>query len=165
MVSPGGRPDSTPRRRVLVALAMLVVSCGGVAAPPAPIPSESDARAYLDRLVATVALDGAEGVCRDTQGICQQSLSRADPARVPEQPPLVIGTRVLQPGPAGDGWSAGGRVLELCGIDGLGERYYSELLVFEEAGRLTSIGTPYWLGIGITESADVGAPRSPRPCP
>ena len=43
-----------------------------------------------------------------------------------------------------DGWTSGGLVLEVCGIDGRGDPYYDEVLVFRVGSRLISIGTVYW---------------------
>lgn len=138
-------------RGLAVALLVVLAACDGASAPPA-VPSELEARAYLDTVVTRVASGDAAGICELGSGTCAQILRRADPSRVPTTAPIVVGTRVIEPARAGDGWSLGGRVLELCGRDGLDEPYYSEMLVFRDGPRLISTATPYWLGIGIADS-------------
>ncbi len=99
-------------------------------------------------------------------GTCRKQLRESDPAAVPSQSPVVVGTRVILPSRVTGGWNHGGRVLELCGRDGLGRPYTSEMLVFEMGGRLISIGTLFWLGVRIASDAEVEAvPSRPGPCP
>ena len=153
------------RGRVLAAALFVVAACGSASAPH-PVPTEAQARAYLDSVVALVTAGEWARICELSSGTCRQILRTADPVRVPATAPLVVATRVVEPSPAGDGgWSAGGRVLVLCGRDGLGERYHSEILVFNDGERLISTATPYWLGFGIAESPVVGGEQPPDPCP
>ncbi len=141
----------------------LVAACAADPALPA-VPSEVEARAHLDSLVALVASGQAARICEFGSGTCRHALRGADPAAIPRTRPVVVRTRVIDPTIAGDQRSLGGRVLELCGIDGLGQPYASELLVFHDGSRLISTGTPYWLGIGIAESPTTGADVAPA-CP
>ena len=155
----------TIRGRVLAAAFLIVAACGNASAPQ-PVPTEAEARTYLDSVVALVSAGRWERICELGSGTCQQILRTADPASVPATAPLVVATRVIEPVPAGDGeWSAGGRVLVLCGRDGLGEPYHSEILVFNDGERLISTATPYWLGFGIAESPMVGGAQLPEACP
>jgi hypothetical protein len=155
----------TVRGRVLAVALLVMAACGNASAPQA-VPTEADARTHLDSVVALVAAGEWERVCELGSGTCRQILREADPARVPASAPLVVATRVIEPAPAAEGgWWAGGRVLVLCGRDGLGEPYHSEMLVFNDGERLISTATPYWLGIGIAESPVVGGTRVPDPCP
>ena len=84
------------------------------------------------------------------------------PATVPE----VIGTRVIPYSDLGGGMlTVGGRVLMLCGRDGLGKSYYSEMLVFFDGDRLISTGTPYWVGMTIaTGSTTEASPAAVPAC-
>ena len=94
-------------------------------------------------------------------------LRDADLVAVPRTGPVVTGTRVVQPKTHPDGtWTDGGIVLEMCGLNGLGEPYDSEMLVIHWDGRIASIGTLYWLGTRIASGPTTELPRpSPGPCP
>lgn len=100
-------------------------------------------------------------------GTCKQILEKSDPATVPATIPEVIGTRVIPSSDLGGGMSTlGGRVLMLCGRDGLGKRYYSEMLVFFDGGRFVSTGTPFWVGMTIaTGSTTEASPKVVPACP
>jgi hypothetical protein len=156
----------TMRGGALAAVVLCIVACSIALAPPASPPTEEAARGYLDSIVAMVESGNPLAICEVASGTCEQILRTANMAAVPSSPPTVIGSRVIQPVQNPDGTSSlGGRVLELCGRDGLDEPYYSEILVFEDGGRLLSTATPYWLGYGIAETHAVGA-STPRPsCP
>ena len=154
------------RGRVLAAVVLCLAACSIAPAPPASPPTEEAARQYLDSIVAMVESGNPLAICEVGSGTCEQMLRTANMAAVPSSPPTVIGSRVIQPVQNPDGTSSlGGRVLELCGRDGLDQPYYSEILVFEDGGRLISTATPYWLGYGIAESSVVDS-AAPRPsCP
>lgn len=155
----------TLHRGTLAAVIVAVAACGGALGPQA-VPTEAEARAYLATIVERVAAGDVEGICGAGSGTCRQILRGADPARVPDAPPTVVGSRVLEPEQLNDGMtSAGGLVLELCGRDGLGDRYFSELLVFRDGDRLISTATPYWLGVRITDSATTGGVPPGDRCP
>lgn len=155
-------------RRGLASLALAggLFACSGAPAPPPPAPSEESAFAYLDAVVDMVASGDAGSICSVGVSTCDQLLRQADPRTVPSTPPEIVGTRVLAPTRVSDnGWSSGGLLLRLCGTDGLGEPYYSEMLVFEDQGRLLSVNTPYWLGFTISETSTTGEINPGRPCP
>ena len=88
-----------------------------------------------------------------------ETAETAGVAAVSTSGPEVLGSRVIGTTAA----SAGGRVLELCGRDGLGRPYYSEMLVFRDGGRLLSTGTVYWVGITIPGTSTTGQ-TPPRTC-
>jgi hypothetical protein len=140
-----------------IAVALLAVAACGLPTTP-PVPSDEEARAYLRSVVERVATDPAS-ICELGSGTCAQTLRGSDPARIPTDPPLVVGSRVLPPQTSGtDVMAVGGRVLELCGRDGVGDPYYSEMLVFHDGTRLISTGTPYWLGITTAETPTTEGP-------
>lgn len=150
----------------LACLLLSVAACGAGSGTQPSSPTEGAALAYLDEVVAIVRSGDISTLCTLGSGTCQQMLRGADPAAVPVSDPIVIGTRVMVPSQTTDGASlAGGRILELCGRDGLDQPYYSEMLVFEAGGRLISTGTAYWLGYRIASSSTVGGSPPPSPCP
>lgn len=150
----------------LGAVMVVVTACAGAPTSPPPPPSEAAAIAYLHSIVAMVAAGDPFAICEVGSGTCTQILRGSDLARVPTTPPVVVGSTTIEPTrlPGGT-WNAGGRVLQLCGRDGLGEPYSSEILVFEDQGRLISTATPYWLGIRIAETPIVAGSRPSPPCP
>ena len=154
------------RGSALAAAALFVAACAGTPAPPPSPPTEAAARAYLDAVVALVASGDPFAICEVGSSTCEQTIRKSDLAAVPSSAPTVIGSRVIEPTRLPSGiWNQGGRVLELCGRDGLDQPYYSEMLVFDDGGRLISTATPYWLGIRIAESPVVGGPEAHPACP
>lgn len=150
----------------LTAVAVLFAACSAPSAPPPSPPTEAAALTYLDSVVALVASGDPFAICEVGSGTCEQILRKSALGAVPSSAPAVIGSRLIEPFRLPDGtWAAGGRVLELCGRDGFGSPYYSEMLVFEDRGRLISTATPYWLGFGIAEDPFVGGPRTDPGCP
>ena len=159
------------RRRIAgLTLAALVSACGiGTGRPsPVPPPTLADAVAHLAAVEADVRSGDLGHLC-DTfgSGTCRQELRDLDPSARPTTDPIMIGTGIVPPETYGNGaWSDGGRLIRLCGRDGLDKPYYSEMLVFLDQGRLISIGSLYWLGIRIATSPIVDSnPASPPPCP
>jgi hypothetical protein len=152
---------------VSMLLSVLLAGCGGVASrTPPPLPSEAEALAHLAQVEGVVRSGDLSHLCDLGGGTCVQLLAKSDPATVPATVPEVIGTRVIPHTELGGGmWSDGGRLLMLCGRDGLGKRYYSEMLVFFDGGRLASTGTPYWVGMTIaTGSTTEASPAAAPPC-
>ena len=159
-------------KRLLAAWLLAAVAAGcsiGVPASdgPAPPPSEADARAYLATVVGLAMRGDFEGLCAVGSGTCEKQLRDAGRDAVPPAPPRIVGTRVIQPRAVVGGWSSGGRVLEVCGIDGRGSPYYDEVLVFRDGSRLISVGTVYWSRTRITEGSTAGGPEAspPAECP
>ncbi len=99
---------------------------------PPPPPSETAARA----------------------GNCSFLLQHAGRDAVPPDPPSVYGTRMLQPTQFANGaWDGGGRVLQVCGVDGHARPYRSEVLAFTTGSTITLINPVYWSGLGIQSIA------------
>lgn len=141
-----------------------VVACSPVAYTAPPPPTAEAALAYLDQVVALVAGGDVRSVCSLGSGTCAHDLRNADLTAVPSTSPEVLGTRVVAPSQRPDGiWMAGGRILEVCGIDGNDRPYYSELLVFYDGDRLISTNPLFWSRMRVTASPTT-AQSSPRPC-
>lgn len=131
------------------------------------MPDTAEARRYLAEVVALVEAGRARELCALGSAVCPRFMTELDPAAVPLEAPIVLGTRTIAPERLGpDVWSMGGLVLELCGLDGTGRAYRSEMLVFREEGRLLSTVPMYWLGLRVEED---GVVRSddlpPEGCP
>ena len=122
-------------------------------APPPP-PSDAAARAALERAVAYARAFDFDGLCGLGDGNCPILLQQASRDAVPPDPPIVCGERVLQPTQLANGaWDGGGRVLQVCGIDGRGHPYRSEVLAFSTGSTVTLINAVYWSGVGIQSIA------------
>jgi hypothetical protein len=152
--------------RIAAVLALVVAGCGSSYRPPAP-PTEAEARAHLDAVVDLVQAGAFRRVCELGVATCESFLEDANPVAVPRDRPVVTGIRTVDPVDHGDGtWSNGGVLFDLCGIDGLGAEYHSQMLVIRRDGRLLSIQPVYWLGVGVALDPVVGAPEPPpAPCP
>jgi hypothetical protein len=129
------------RTAISALLVILLAGCGGIASRTAvPPPSEAEALAHLAQVEGVVRSGDLSHLCDLGGGTCKQILERSDPATVPNTVPVVVGTRVIPHSDLPGGmWTDGG----------LGKRYYSEMLVFFEDGRVISTGTPYWVGMTI----------------
>ena len=147
----------------LLLVVLVAIGCSGapttVPSGDAGVPSFAEAEHHLDAAVAVVRSGDLTHLCDLGSATCQHTLDLSDPAAVPTSGPDVLGSRVIGTTPT----SAGGLVLELCGRDGLGHSYYSEMLVFRDGQRLLSTGTVYWVGITIPGSSTTGQ-VPPRPC-
>ena len=121
---------------------------------PPPPPSDAAARATLDRAVAYARAYDFDGLCGLSDGNCSFLLQQAGRDAVPPDPPTVYGERVLQPTQLANGaWDGGGRVLQVCGIDGRGNPYRSEVLAFTTGSTITLINPVYWSGVSIQSIA------------
>lgn len=143
-------------------LALMVLAVGGcdVLRPTPDLPpTEAEARAHLDKVVAIVVTGELSTLCVLASGTCPMELRNSDPALWPNTGPVVVGSEVVRPQTLDNGNSAsGGRLLQLCGVDGANQPYYSEMLVFRDSSnRMISINTLYWLGARVG-GAPVTAP-------
>jgi hypothetical protein len=135
----------TLHRQLAVAVLGLVVAACSAATPPAgSIPTLGEAHGHLARIVDLARRGDFDGVCALGDGNCQRSLEVAGRDAVPPDPPTIVGTRVIPTTRSGDQTSYGGVVLVLCGIDGRGAHYDSEMLVFRDAQGLRAVNPIYW---------------------
>jgi hypothetical protein len=128
----------------------VTVACSSSAPPAGTIPSEREALAFLNGIVALARQGDFEGVCALGDGNCRLHLEDAGRGTVPPDPPTVVRTGIIPTSTTSAGQqSLGGVVLVLCGIDGHGERYDSEMLVFNDGAGLRAINPIYWGRSGI----------------
>jgi hypothetical protein len=153
------------RRAVLVAVAGLAVACSSSAPPAGTIPTEAEARSFLNRVVELAQVGDFEGLCAIGDGNCMDSLEGAGRNAVPRDPPAVVGTSVIPTSATSSGRrSLGGVVLVLCGIDGHGDPYESEMLVFHDGSGLRAINPIYWGGMRIAGTPDTEETSEPVSC-
>jgi hypothetical protein len=150
--------------RALALLTAGIAGCGGAAFTPPPIPTQAAALELFNEIVAVVQSGDLNNLCRYGSGTCRKTLDTAEPGSTPRTRPVVVGSRIDESSTEdGETWSIGGRILELCGRDGNGRPYYSEMLIFEADGRLIAKEPVYWVGMRIADSGDVGGAVTPSP--
>ena len=142
-------------------LAIVVAACSGRAGPAAP-PSEAEALQHLESAITMVESGNASRICELGPPSCPQTVEPLDQAAVPSTRPSVIRVRTRQGVVHGDGtWSDGSVIIEVCGVDGLGKPYQSDMQVFRHEGRIVSTVPAYWLGFQFADDAVVGPPDGP----
>ena len=149
------------RRAAALALVGLVVACAGRAGPPPP-PSRAEALQHLERIIALVQTGDLRNLCDLGGPTCPMSIDSMDPRTVPRGRPTIAAMRTLEAVDNGDGsWSGAGVIIELCGIDGLGKLYHSDMLIARVRGQIVATEPAYWLGIKIASDPVVGPPSGP----
>jgi hypothetical protein len=77
---------------------------------------------------------------------------------MPFNPPVIAGTRVIPGTFNGNTGTGGGQLLVVCGTDGLGKAYRTEVLVsVDYNGAFYAINGVYWSGAGLAVSPDTGS--------
>jgi hypothetical protein len=138
--------------RFLASLAAIpvLVGCSVAMPPPDPLPPPSveDAVVLLDEIIdAGIARDW-ERLCANASGTCEGELDGAE-ERAPTSAPRVAAVEVHQPQGDADASTSGGVLFVLCGTDGLGDAFESEVLIFDGGTRLLAGAAVYWLGTGV----------------
>ena len=134
----------TPGRLLLLVLAVLVAACSSDAPPAGTIPKVEEARGFLDRVVELAQAGDFEGLCAIGDGNCKRHLEDAGRDAVPPGPPTIVRTGTVPTTTSGGQTSLGGIVFVLCGVDGHGDHYDSEMLVFHDGSGLRAINAIYW---------------------
>ena len=136
----------------VVAIALLIAGCAAFQPPPnepPPPPPLDEARAHLERVIQAGLARDWNGLCALASGTCEQEL-RGNESLAPKQAPDVAEFEVLEPIGNADGWSSGGVRFTLCGTDGAGNPYESQVLVFDDGERLLAAAAVYWTGTGVS---------------
>ena len=95
-----------------------------------------------------------DGLCAVGDGNCGRELDTAGRDAVPPDAPTVAATRALATTTESGQQNIGGMVLVLCGTNGRGEPYRSEMLVFRDGGTLRGINTVYWDNFAIAANGE-----------
>lgn len=145
-----------------ICLLLAVVAACGAPVTPAPPPSQAQATGLLETLAGYAVAHDFDALCALGSGNCESVLAELGEGSAPSAEPTVTGTRVIEPHQLDDDtWTLGGRVLEVCGTDGNGKPYRSEVLVFDQAGSLHAIEAVFWWGNRIADDGRVGAGIDP----
>jgi len=137
-----------------------MLGCAAVSPDVGSVPAESEARSLLARIVAAAQGGDFAELCSFGDPSCADTLEGAGRDAVPPLPPTVAGTRVITT----TANRYGGLVLQLCGIDGRGQRYATEMLVLRSAGGLKAIQPVFWSGMRIATDDEAG-PNEPLSFP
>ena len=132
------------RRPAALLLVLAVAACLSDGPPAGTIPTVEEAQGHLDEIVRLARAGDFEGMCALGDLNCENSLEIVGQDAVPPDAPKVIGTRMVPTTSSNGQQSFGGIVLVLCGIDGRGEPYDSEMLVFNDGNGLRAINPVYW---------------------
>lgn len=125
---------------LVVISSLVTVGCdkansGGKSPPSSPEISMEEAKAILDQAVAYAQARNLGGLCQlnGSVNMCQHQFTDAGGwVTVPSEPPTIADTYCVPTVHFKNGFQAtGGRVLVLEGINGVGEPYRTEFLVFE----------------------------------
>ncbi len=139
---------------VLVIIVASVVACAA-----SPIPTEQEARDFLDRVVAAAKAGDVTTLCEVSNCSTQDRTNPVDP---PIDPPTVVSTRVIPTTPIpGGGEQLGGQVLVLCGLGIDSAPYRFEMLVFRANGQLHTPTFKYWQTMGVSGGVSPTTPPGP----
>ena len=130
----------------LLCLGGALAACAAATAPPPP--AIEDAEALLEEIVQAGLAREWERLCANASGTCESEL-RGNEDRAPTEAPRVVATEVITGSSAGGVSSASGVLFVLCGVDGQGRPYESEVLVFDEGSRLLATAAVYWTGMRV----------------
>jgi hypothetical protein len=148
------------RASLLIVVAILS-GCGAFVPDPTPdaIPTEDEAIAFLNELTALALTGDLVAMCALAGSMCESFVDeRGGPAAVPDEPPVLAGTRVIPGTSSGDSGTVGGMLLVLCGTDGLQRPYRTEMLVSRFMGETFAINGVYWSSSSLAVSNDTGSP-------
>ena len=151
-------------RRLPLILVLAVAACTQAGPPAGTIPSVDEARRHLDEIVRLAQAGDFEGMCALGDLNCQDSLEMAGRDAVPGDPPRVVATRTVPTTNSSGQQSLGGVVLVLCGVDGRGKPYDSEMLVFHDGNELRAINPVYWGRTRIGGTRDTDGSFEPVSC-
>lgn len=137
-----------------LSLLLFLVGCSIIAKPLAVEKltiSESEARAVLDEVVkATTPDKTVEELCAPSSSpsICEDEFDRAGGKdAIPTDPPTIVGSRMTSSQIVGNAVTVPGYVIEVEGVNGLGEKYQGEFLVYggeDSHTRLKPHNTIFW---------------------
>lgn len=153
-----------PRLTAALLLVLAVAACTTAGPAAGTIPTIEEAQRHLDEIVRLARAGDFEGLCALGDGNCERILEMAGRDAVPPDPPSVVGTRTVPTTSSNGQQSFGGVVFVLCGIDGRGDHYDSEMLVFHDGNGLRAINPVYWGRTRIASSPQTESTFEPVAC-
>jgi len=144
----------------LVIVVAMLSGCGAFLPDPTPypLPTRGEAIAFKDALVSLAQDGDLVGMCALAGSLCESFVDESGgPAAVPDEPPVLAGTRAIPGTSSGDSSTIGGMLLVLCGTDGLQRPYRTEMLVSRFRGEMFAINGVYWSGSSLAVSNDTGS--------
>lgn len=149
---------------VVIAAVVLVIALAGCKGDdPATLVSDEDARAVLGVAVGAVQSGRIDSLCaemRAPQSTCRTHLSLVGAGSVPTQAPVVIASDAVPP--SHDNANPG-RLLIVCGIDGIGRQYQTGFLVYREQAGFVAPYPIFWSGTPISTQLSPGATTPSEP--
>ena len=153
----------------LLCFTLCSVTVFGCSSSPAtlPHPSDSEARQELQTIVGFAQHQDWTGLCAHGGLECQNQLSELHATTtVPKSAPTVLSSIDVPDQSSGNGVAQGGRLVDVCGIDGAGNPYNTRLLFFGHPSSFTVIGALFWTGAGYGGSTTATQAATPgEACP
>lgn len=136
------------------ACALLTIILAGGCSPgyqPTAAPTVAETRAFIAEMIRLAQAGEFEKLCEMGGGNCERILETSGAENVPDDPPVVARIYEVPSVRHADGsWSQGGQMVEMCGTDGSGADYQSQMLVFRDPHEgIIAIEPIYWSGLGI----------------
>jgi hypothetical protein len=152
--------NSLFRSLCVAVCSVTVFGCGGSAAG-LPHPSDSEARQDLQTIVDLAAHQDWSGLCDHGGSECQIQLVKLHATTTaPRSAPTMLSSTDVPDQTSGNGVVQGGRLLDVCGIDGAGNLYNTRLLFFGSPSDFTVIGALFWTGAGYGGSTTATQPAT-----
>lgn len=145
----GVRCSAVKRCRPLLAALVLLHGCSSVPTPQNI--TEKQARSFLDQAVhAALNHDDVTTLCdfAGSRTNCLVDLERLQ-ERVPKEAPEILCTYELPSQQTERAILVGGQVLVVAGLDGKGDPYQTEVLVFHDGQELKGTNSVWWSNRGI----------------
>jgi hypothetical protein len=139
----------------VVSVAAVLLGCS----IQSPIPSRSEATAFVEHLYPLAEKGQFEALCAAGGGNCQTVLADAGEDAVPSVRPSIVDAFELPSHDTGDGTMLGGLVVVVCGVDGRDRPFRTEILVFRDGNTLRAIEPVYWSGMAVA----TGTVTNPTP--
>ncbi len=149
---------------VLAVLTILPTACAGAGSSYAPAspPPESAARDLVNQVIALALNHDFDQLCDLGTPECKFVLNSTGTDTVPSAAPEIVSVTTVANKETSPGtWVPGGVLFLLCGLDGTGQSYHSQMLVSEnqQGTGLVAMEPVFWGSLTVNGPA-VAAPRS-----
>ena len=156
--------DAPAKALTWLTIAVLLGACSSGYHPTAP-PTLAVTRAFIAKIVQLAQAREFDKLCQLGGGNCERILASAGADKVPPDAPTIARIYAVPSVVHADGsWSQGGQMVEMCGIDGSGAAYQTQMIVFRDPTQgVIAIEPIYWSGIGIRIDAEQPVGPSTHP--